>query len=318
MTAPIAIRLGLLVIAPTTAAGSHADWQVEMITSPPSMSGCFTVVYPSTTWTRVDCGTPSAIPSTVGNENDHVAKVPSGSLIDLSDGGITTSSTVGGEYDSGRGCNLITGVTGSRCSNTFSIQDNSNFFTTSYSGSSMDAWQQFLFDNNGVNGTADIYMQYWLIGWLNSHTSCPSKNSNLNTPWYASGTSCFANSKDVSFAAITASGLPGIALAGEAKCGSCGSNDEVAACTSASCYSVAVSDSVLSLASHWVQAEWNVFGIYDGDRAYFGSGTVLRVGDNIAHFVTVSCLKAGFTGETNNHDLISCGAGPSAMFFGES
>jgi len=74
---------------------------------------------------------------------------------------------------------------------------------------------------------------------------------------------------------------------------------------SGSATSVTNSDSEIDLAANWNTTEWGVFGDAGGGEAYFGTNTSLEA--ETALTTTSSgaptCVKEGFTGETNNLKL---------------
>lgn len=134
---------------------------------------------------------------------------------------------------------------------------------------------------------------------------------------------CWAN-----FAMINSTSLEGISnlgyvsLSGFAKCSNCGTNDEALLCDQYNCWSVVEPDSVLSLASHWIDSEWNIFGYEDYSQAQFNSGASLTVDVSLSiasgGAFSSSCLSGSYTGESNNLNAGTCHTSYGSYYFTES
>jgi hypothetical protein len=120
--------------------------------------------------------------ATVGNGND-VSATGTGNI-----------SQAVGSFDSVTG---VTSETGKQGANAFSLQLNTNPFTTSACSGATDpskcrGWQQFIYANTGddavgiLSNFAAGFMQYWLLGY---GSNCPSG-------WNSSGNDCWTNSGD--------------------------------------------------------------------------------------------------------------------------
>lgn len=172
-----------------------AAWSKTMRRIPAPQAGCFMASYPNTVWQPTQCTTaplrpfqPMIAPLTVvGNGNDWAAQ-SSSTLIGSSTGSFTVSGLTS-EADSLQGANY------------YSLQDNSNTFTTSttYTGSkSTTGWQQFILANEPGNNAGKIFIQYWLINYQSTYGSCPSTGppGAGASPWIPTpdGKNCFANS----------------------------------------------------------------------------------------------------------------------------
>ena len=275
----------------------RSKWSENMSYSPVPHSGCFEATYPSTVWQGRQCVTAPLLPllpSTVGNGNDYVAKSP-GTLIGSSFGSFQSIYGLTSETDSKYGANYYT------------LQDNTNFFTTSttYTGSkSTTGWEQFVYSSTGY-----IFIQYWLIGYQSAYGSCPSTGPPSGSSWMTYSGSCYANSPGYSVPSETALNLANLALKGYANFAN--SNDEVVLCISGgSCYAVAITDQVVNLYQHWQYAEFNVVGYGSGSQANFNPGTTITVvntlKDQNGNVIVPSCVNTGYTGETNNLNLGSC------------
>jgi hypothetical protein len=64
-------------------------------------------------------------------------------------------------------------------------------------------------------------------------------------------------------------------------------------------------DNVVDLAPNWNTTEWNVFGDGGGGGAIFGKNTTLEAVTQLTATTSAapSCVKEGFTAETNNLKL---------------
>ena len=143
-------------------------------------AGCFSASYPTLAWkptsSQVAPAVPfppalsasseagkSAVPATVGNGTDYSAGVAG--LMSSARGlfeNVSANITETGRYND----------QGSQLANTFSLQLNTQFFTTpACSGAQTPGncmgWQQFLYDTH----SNDVFMQYWLINYV---STCPS------------------------------------------------------------------------------------------------------------------------------------------------
>ena len=255
---------------------------------------------------RAQCGNRSSAsrlslqplaPSTVGGGVDWVAYSGSGTLIGSSTGSFPSIYGLTSEKDSLEGSNYYT------------LQINSQTFptNTAYTGNKpATGWEQFVFTNDGTN-IGWIYIQYWLIGYS---APCPSTGPPDGTSWtYYAGSSnsaagCYANSAATAVSAEAASNLGNLILTGYANFNS---NGEDILCISGTCSSVSTTDQVLDLAQHWLYSEFNIFGWGSGSTANFNSGTTIEVSNSLedqsGNVIVPSCMKTGYTAETNNLNL---------------
>jgi hypothetical protein len=230
----------------------------------------------------------------VGNGANYVAAVTSG----------TISSAVG-SFPS------VTGVTGESdgTPNGFSLQLNTNFFHGSpacngaRTPSECQAWQQFIYANTG-----QVYMQYWLIDYVNT---CPSG-------WMTLDSDCWRNSFFTQADIQPLNNLANLVLTGATSA----SIDTVTLSTGSDTLFATGQDSVLNLQQGWNVAEFNIVGNGDFRQAVFNSGATIVVKTSVNNGTTASpvCTADGFTGETNNLNLVpsSCcpvgGASPGITF----
>ena len=276
-------------------------WNRFISHTPTPRAGCFEAAFPSTVWQPAQCATAPLIPllpSTVGNGNDEVAESPSSTLIGSSSGSFQSISGLTSEVDSKAGADYYT------------LQDNTNFFTTStpYTGNnSTRGWEQFVFANDG-SSLGFVFIQYWLINYQKNYGGCPSTGPPNGSSWMEYSGSCYANSPGILAPSESGSNLANLILTGYANFGS---NDQAILCISGgSCYTMAITPQVVNLYQYWQDAEFNVFGYGDGSEANFNSGTSIAVSNSLADqqgkaFVP-SCVNTGYTAETNNLNLGSC------------
>lgn len=263
--------------------------------------GCFTASYPNTQWLKTRCTTPpnhpygpasGHHPQTVGNGTDFAASVT----------GLMTGAT--GSFDSVSGVTSETGQVGGagpQVANTFSLQLNTQFFTTpKCSGAANPAmcqgWEQFVYSNAG-----SLFIQYWLI---NYNAACPAG-------WITSGGNCFVNDPHAgALAPVTIADLAGMRLTGNATAGG-----DTGIITDASGTASAISvGSMLGLANAWTDAEFTIVGDCCRSQANFNAGSTIVVRTTVHNGTTnaPTCAFEGFTGETNNLSLVGTPPIPTA------
>jgi hypothetical protein len=232
-------------------------------------------------------------PSTIGNGNDYSAQVTgkisqaTGTFNNVSKN-LTEKGQIGG--------------TGPQVKNAFTLQLNTEFFSTSVckgSGtpSMCEGWQQFIYAYHYSGTTNLVFMQYWLLYW---DTKCPSGWNTYNTGSY---TFCYANSAGTSYGALPAKDLGDISLVAKA---SSGGTDTVTLSSSlGGASSASGNDSKLDLASAWNTTEWGAFGDAGGAEANFGAKSTLEAQTALQATSSTApkCVVEGFTGETNNLTL---------------
>ena len=270
----------------------HQAWRAAIEHTPVPQEGCFAATYPNTAWTRIQCKVAPKRPYlprnghrgyTVGNGNDYAAVVT----------GLISSGV--GNFPVVTGLKSETGYGGQ--ANTYSLQLNSDFFTTSVcNGASNPAdclgWEQFVYSNSGV-----AFMQYWLLDY---GSRCPSGG------WMEYEGSCYRNSNAVDVPPQVITQLANLKLSGSAVAGGI---DTLVLTTANGAYSTTGNDSVVYLADGWDQAEFNVVGDGGGSEAKFNKGTSLTVEIALKDGSTAApkCEgDDGTTGETNNLTLGKC------------
>lgn len=302
-------------------AQARESWRQDIAQVATPAEGCFQATYPSVIWHQVACREITAhahpVPhfhlpgaaQTAGNGNDYTLQTSS--LITQTVGtfpsvtGVTSEKGVGvAAYGGG-------GILGT---NEYSLQINSSFSSTTSAckgHSGCTVWQQFVYaPDYEVQGSAAVFMQYWLIGY--GGTRCPSG-------WGSDGAGdCYKNS-----AAATAPDVPATQLANVKLTGTvtAGGKDTVVFTNGTTAYSSSGNDSVLYLATVWKESEFNVVGNAGGSEAQFNSGSSITVKVAVTDGSTSapSCVAdSGTTGESNNLNLGSCtassGSTPSIQF----
>jgi Bacterial Ig-like domain (group 3)/Divergent InlB B-repeat domain len=284
------------------------DWRAAMRQNHPPKKGCFTSAYPSREWQEVRCTTapahpylPARGPRVVGGgaNNDASAKVVSGTI-----------SQAVGSFDSVIG---VTSETGAGTANAFSLQLNTNTFTTPTCANATDpkcrGWQQFVYSNSA--GSA--FIQYWLLDY---GEGCP--------PGFLGNVDqghldCFTNSLDA--ASVPQQDITNLANLSITGFASSGGFDGLLMQVGSTLYVVSILDNVLDLAPKWTTAEFNVFGDGSGSKAVFNSGAtiVVRTAVDGASSGAPFCMDESFTAETNNLSFASppaaeAGLSPAVVF----
>jgi hypothetical protein len=281
----------------------RSQWSVSMSNSPVRLSGCFVATYPSTVWQVTQCVTAPLLPllpSTVGNGNDYVAQ-SSSTLIGSSKGSFQVSGLTS-ETDSIFGAN------------NYGLQVNSQFFTTSTTytgGKSTTGWEQFVWINYPYyNSVGYGYIQYWLLYYQSSYGSCPSTGPPGGSSWMAYSGHCYANSAGFVTPLEAPTNLASLSLNGFSHYNGAVNDVNMFCISGGSCYSISITDQIVNLYEHWQYSEFNVFGVGEGSQANFNSGTSITVTntlkDQSGNVIVPSCVNTGYTGETNNLNLVSC------------
>ncbi len=303
-----------------------AAWRSYMSKHPVPGVGCFTANYPSTAWTPTKCMLAPPYPLTVGNGTDFVAQAQSGTIMSatgsfpflneqISD---ITENDVGNPFTFGG-------------SNDFSLQVNANQFPTSTpnaiqsngtnpcaSGSECTGWQQFVLTNYASLSPvgSSIYIQFWLIGYQAAFGTCPNSQipggweSGLLGQWRTSNGGCFINSPatGVAIQNISAIGSGQLLLTGS---NDLGGLDEVSLLAGNQGWALGFPTNFIGLSQAWTQAEFNVFGLWNGSQAVFSPGITIGVADTLTgaggSAISATCVSnQGTTGETNNLSLGQC------------
>jgi len=287
------------------------DWRKSISRIRVPSSGCFKAYYPSTVWTSVPCTPiqtrplplirlqkPSPTPDTVGSGTDFLVQTArpitqaTGSFVSVT--GVTSESEQG--------------PSGQPVQNEFTLQLNSNYFSTSVCNGvhgpggtpvqDCQGWQQFVYSSHVYQAA---YIQYWIFWPPNVVGTCPSG-------WFQVANSCYRNSgMAIPAGPYTIADLAQLSLTGTVST----ANDTVLIARSGEGVYAQASDSALGLAGQWRTGEFNIFG--DGGRslASFNLGATLVVRTVVEDGVTdaPSCIgpatiDAGTTAETNSLTLV--------------
>jgi hypothetical protein len=282
------------------------DWRIGIATIPLPKAGCFEASFPEREWTEVGCVAAPEIPMTphhdarplvVGNRNDVSAEAPSGFHITTAIGSFDSVSNVTSESSP-------IGNSGSPVANAYTLQVNTNMFTTTTCNGALDpaqcrGWEQFVFANNGSSASA--FIQYWLIRY---NKACPSGQSwNQFSFTGSSDIYCWKNDSGgaVSVPKQAITNLANLSLTGTANA----TSDNVTMAVGSTAYARS-GDNAVNASGGWTAAEFNVFGAggnsSGGGEAKFNSGASITPRIRIIYGGTAAptCLAQGFTGETNN------------------
>ena len=297
-----AISLMLFGASASASAGASpvktkSQWQAAMAQVPAPGRGCYNASYPKLQWHAVTCVTARnwrLAPSTVGNGVDYSAQVS---------GTLTRATGTFKDVSSGISEKGQVDATGPKIANALTLQLNTEFFSGSpaCSGSSDPAnclaWQQFVYAYDGCTNVNCIFMQYWLIDY---DATCPAG-------WFtfsgASFTDCYTNSNAAAVSTVTAKDLGSVSFYGSAAKG--GKDNVSLSVGSGTATLVSGPDSMVDLAPHWNTTEWGVFGDAGGGEAFFGTANTLQAQTALKGTspAAPTCVKEGFTGETNNLKL---------------
>ncbi len=295
---------------------AHANWRAVMAQNPTPGEGCFHASYPDIVWESVECeaGQPRVQPVHVnptdagaevaGNGHDYVARAQG--LITSANGGFTIKG-VTSEKGVGVAEYKDAGILGP---NEYSVQLNTNdkLTTPACAGhSGCTVWQQFVYVPDYLKkGHADVFMQYWLLGW---GSSCPRG-------WTQKGANCVTNSSYAKAPDIPITDLGNVSLTGTAIAGG---DDSVTLYYGSDVYSISANDDLLDISSVWDKAEFNVLGNEGGSRADFNKGSSITVDLFLVDGSTSApkCVpKDGTAGESNNLKLGTCKASTIFLLFG--
>jgi len=306
------LQLSPMVSAATTSMTIKEYDQLMQSIAPPGI-GCFNSTYPVEEWIKVQCATDMpTVPLTVGNGVDYSADASgSATRIAYATAGFNSVSGISSESDIN---NPTTPCGSASCANWYSLQINS---ASGWScpvpgivgGTWNNCWEQFVFAENGAS-LGDLFIQYWLNGYLSSNPSCPSQLWSIYTPTH----SCYIdNSSPTVTSAITPTNANLYALSFTAQANYLNSGlDESNICNGlGSCWSSTAPDSYFNLYQHWDYSEFNIFGFSAGSQASFSPATGITIvpeealQDGSGANLTPRCANFGFTGETNNLNLQS-------------
>lgn len=277
--------------------------------------GCFKTTYPAIQWIRIACGTPpriwfpvprsrrSELSQTVGDGHDFTADT-SPDLISTAIGAFPKVKGVTSVQS--KGCCGIQGL------NSYSLQLNSDFFSTAACGQLQNClgWEQFVYSNPPSPSTGSLFIQDWLVATKGSFSSCPP-----NAGWQNVGIGCVQNSPyGVYIPNVSVKDLKKVSETGTASSG--GDSIYMAVGTTEYGMQNVQSDGITDLAQHWEGAEFNIIGNAGGDEADFSGKSKITVSIQTDDGVTSAptCpANTGTTGESNNLFFVSAPKKPAKL-----
>jgi hypothetical protein len=313
-------------------------WHRKMATVAKPTSGCFTATFPSEEWKETQCTTAPKMPhrrpppltkrvsptppaeahaeppglAVAGNGNDLVA-VAVGGPISAAEGYFNQTMDIQTVAD----VSPNQSVTGA-----YALQINVDPFSTpaacahAQNPQSCLGWLQYLFMNDN-NGSLAL-MEVWLF---NFGPTCPGQGSVPQLPgvpagtlWYSTGNDCVFDSPTTPLLAVQPiSSIGQLRMRAEARAG--GQDSVTITFPDGSIHGVAIPDAILNLSAVWKQVEFNVFGYVNAQRAIFNSGAALVTNIGVENGTTnaPTIINTGFTGETNNFNLVSPGCSEAGV-----
>jgi hypothetical protein len=283
------------------------EWRKAMSKKALPKKGCFKALPGDTDWTETGCVTPPNIPylpkgapqpQTVGNGVD--SQLQSSSPISALFGEVIGADNITSESDG--------------TVDEYSLQVNTNtFLNPAACNGAADrtqcwGWQQYVFANYG-SGNGLVYIQYWLINYINA---CPAG-------WTANESNCYKNSAAQSVPNQPISNLTSLRLVGAA---TSGGTDTSMIDTGDAGIVATGQDSVLGLGQSgaWKTAEFNVFGNGNRSQASFNSNATAYIRMSVERADGTSgtpvCASGGTTGETNNLNLMPGSCCPTKQLGG--
>lgn len=280
------------------AAPSLLEWQKIMESTMTPGSGCYTANYPSVVWMPVSCDRYS---NTVPRNHQNYDAQIVGSVYHINSayGSFPSESNYVDEKDSIKG------------NGWYSLQLNTNNFSTSVAGKSVTGWEQFIYsnpDNTIETGEGAVFVQYWVIDVGTIFPNCVINSVQWNSDGQGD---CYINSS----VTITGSTIDPSAIYQESISAQPSTNqDQATFCFNGTCNSATGPDYLgLGSGTRWATEEFNVFGWGGGSEAEFNYDTstvmTLQVHDSVTAGVhsSVSCsLLKLLTGESNNMNEGSC------------
>jgi len=291
--------------SPLTTQAWHSD--IDKLATPGK--GCYTADYPTLAWHSVTCVKAPNLRFTPGDAATSTAAVPRARTAapkpDTVGNGWDYSASVGGTLNGATGSfatvSGVTSETGGGVANSYSLQLNSSPLKSPACvghGASCQGWEQFILSNPG-SSTGAIFIQFWLLNYTGA---CPAGW------WSYGGVYCYTNGPATAVPSQPITSLASLSLTGNVTAAS----DTTILNTASSSYSVVAPDSTLDLSAAWNTVEFMIGGDGGGSSANFNSGATIVV-QTVTHDGTTTaptCVLEGFTGETNNLNLISTPAYP--------
>ncbi|MGA9944480.1 MAG: hypothetical protein WBE79_06465 [Candidatus Cybelea sp.] len=315
------------VANPTSQSGANAAaielWHRSLARNPLPGSGCFQTTYPSTQWQRVACSTPphllypvpasrlarEALAQNVGNGADFTANTSP----NLMSSGVGAFPQVAGVTRVKSVENPLFGCCGDNGVNSYTLQLNSYFFSTTACGNIANCagWEQFVYENPPGSSKGQLFIQDWLVPTGRSGLSgCPPGKG-----WQFAGGGCVQNSPNaVSIPNVSIKSLANFTETGTAA----SSGDSIFLSVGGTEYGMKniQGDGITDLSAHWEGAEFNVIGNAGGDIARFNKGATITVSLQTDTGLTTAptCpANSGTTGESNNLKFVTAPANPPEL-----
>ncbi|MGB8910186.1 MAG: hypothetical protein WCC84_15680 [Candidatus Cybelea sp.] len=296
-------------------------WHRSLARNPLPGSGCFQATYPSTQWKRIACSTPphllypvpasriEALAQNVGNGADFTANTSP----NLMSTGVGAFPQVTGVTRVKSVENPLFGCCGDNGVNSYTLQLNSYFFSTTACGNIQNCagWEQFVYENPPGSSKGQLFIQDWLVPTGRSGLSgCPSGKG-----WQFADGGCVQNSPTaVSIPNVSIKSLGNFIETGTAS----SSGDSIYLSVGSTEYGMEniQGDGITDLSAHWEGAEFNVIGNAGGDIAKFNKGSTISVSLQTDTGLTTapSCpANSGTTGESNNLKFVTAPASPPEL-----
>jgi hypothetical protein len=299
-----------------------AAWSRSVVRVALPSAGCFTASYPTFAWSRVACATPPKLwfplprqnaihANLIGNGNDYtIVTLPQ------------TMSAAVGSFPAVTGVKTVRskdvppfGGKGTSGPNVYSLQLNSNFFSTAACAGMLHCagWEQFVYTNQpgAYKGGGNLIIQDWLLSTTRKNLAgCPP-----NAGWEkAGGSGCVQNGPhSVLVPDVPITELRALSLSGSAA----STGDSAFLAVGSIVYGMKniQGGGITDLNQHWTGAEFNIVGNGGGTRAMFNSGATITVSveADTGSATSPTCReRSGTTGESNNLSFVAAPANPTA------
>jgi hypothetical protein len=296
-------------------AASKDAWHAALAQEKLPTAGCFKAIFPSTTWQRIECKTPPKLWYPPRHKPQLGQQVGDGRdfTLDVTPNVISTSI---GSFPLVKGVKTVSsqGCCGSQGTNSYTLQMNSNFFTTAACGSLQNClgWSQFVYENPPGNSEGGLFIQDWLVPTTESgFSNCPPGQG-----WQNTGFGCVQNSPGgVYIPNVNVTDIGNVIETGVAAA----DGDSVYMSVDNTEYGMknVQSDGITDLSQHWQGSEFNIIGNAGGDIANFNSGSKIAVniqGDTGVNARPTCPANSGTTGETNNLFFTQAPAHPRVQY----
>jgi hypothetical protein len=300
-------------VMPKPSAEELARWRKTIVHTTRPEKACFVADYPATAWTKIPCGKPPNVKfQLAGGTGDESATV-SGHISQAEgsfDAVIGVHSACSASCQNGCPANYT--CSSGNLKNNFSLQLNTNLFTSTKACNGCVVWEQFIFTNHGcpqVSWTTDLlidvfapspacaFIQYWLLFQANGTTPY----SPCQDGWRNGNPGCYVNSQNaVLYTPFSVDDLALMKLSG-AVAGVYSKDDWVTFIYGGRATSAPGDNRLPELSQSWNQVEFNVLGNGGGSEVVFNPESMLVVriqADNGAR--NAPMCKGTRSGESNN------------------